>query len=89
LLILIQTYFAPSDELLADLGENHRIVDDRVVGFVERRADGTFAKETVSIIPVEVERMVKRFDRVLRYARRPEEVFGEANGHSAEEVSAG
>jgi hypothetical protein len=81
------TYFAVSDELPADLDENYMIVDDRVVGFLERRADGTFGKETVSTVPVEVERMVKRFDRVLRYAKRPEEVFGRANSHSAEDTS--
>jgi hypothetical protein len=83
------TYFALSNELPADLDENYMIMDDRVVGFLERRADGTFGKETVSTVPVEVERMVKRFDRVLRYARRPEEVFGQGNSHSGEDASAG
>jgi hypothetical protein len=82
------TYFALSNELPADLDENYMIMDDRVVGFLERRADGTFGKETISIVPVEVERMVKRFDRVLRYAKRPEEVFGRANSNSAEDTSA-
>jgi hypothetical protein len=89
LLISIHTYFAPSDELPADLDEDCMIVDDRVVGFLERRAHGTFGTETVSIVPVEVERMVKRFHRVLQHAKRPEEVFSEGNGPSGEEVSAG
>jgi hypothetical protein len=72
-------YIALSDELPSDLDENYLIVDDRIVSFSERRADGTLGERTVSIIPVDVERMVKRFDQVLRYARRPEGLFAEAN----------
>jgi hypothetical protein len=79
------TYIALSDEIPADLDENFLIMDDRVVSFSERRADGTLGERTVSIVPVEVERMVKRFDQVLRYARRPEDVLAEASNKGAGE----
>jgi hypothetical protein len=82
------TYIALSDELPTELDENYLIVDDRVVSFSERRADGTLGERTVSIIPVEVERMVKRFDQVLRYARRSEDVLAETNNHPAADKSA-
>jgi hypothetical protein len=78
----IGTYIALSDELPTELDENYLIVDDRVVSFSERRADGTLGERTVSIIPVEVERMVKRFDQVLRYARPVQDVLVEAKNHS-------
>lgn len=71
-------YIALSEELPTDLDENFLIMDDRVVSFMERLADGTLGERTVSIIPVEVERMVKRFDQVLRYARKAEDVLAEA-----------
>jgi hypothetical protein len=77
------TYIALSDELPTELDENYMIVDDRVVSFSERRAGGTLGERTVSIVPVEVERMVKRFDQVLRYARRPEDVLAEVKNHFA------
>jgi hypothetical protein len=75
----VGTYIALSDELPTELDENYLIVDDRVVSFSERRADGTLGERTVSIIPVEVERMVKRFDQALRYARRSEDVLADVN----------
>jgi hypothetical protein len=78
----IGTYIALVDELPTDLDENYLIVDDRVVSFFERRADGTLGEKTVSIVPVEVERMVKRFDQLLRYARRAQDVLAEASNPS-------
>ena len=80
----INTFIALKDELPPELDENYLIVDDRVVGFSERRADGTLVERTVSIIPVEVERMVKRFDQVLRYARTAEDVVAGANNQVGE-----
>jgi hypothetical protein len=75
----VGTYIALTDELPQELDENYLIVDDRVVGHSERLADGTLGERTISIIPIEVERMVKRFDQALRYARRVEDVLAEAN----------
>jgi hypothetical protein len=79
----IGTYIALADELPRELDENYLIVDDRVVGHSERLADGTLGERTISIIPIEVERMVKRFDQALRYARRAEDVLAEVNRGTA------
>jgi hypothetical protein len=79
----IGTHIALANELPPDMDENYLIVDDHVVSFLERRVDGTFKKETISIVPVEVERMVKRFDQVLRYARKAEDVFAGTDSPSA------
>jgi hypothetical protein len=74
----VGTYIALSEELPSDLDENYLIVDDRVVSFSERRADATVGERSISIVPIEVERMVKRFDQALRYARKAEDVLAEA-----------
>jgi hypothetical protein len=74
----VGTTIAFSDELPQELDENYLIVDDKVVSFSERRADGTLAERIISIVPIEVERMVKRFDQTLRYARKAEDVIAEA-----------
>jgi hypothetical protein len=74
----VGTYIALSEELPPDLDENYLIVDDRVVSFSERRADATVGERSISIVPIDVERMVKRFDQALRYARRAEDVLAEA-----------
>jgi hypothetical protein len=79
------TYFALADELPPDLDENYMILDDRIVSLRERKADGSFGKETISIIPVEVERMVKRFDQVMRYARSWEDVVAKAKNKGGRE----
>jgi hypothetical protein len=82
----IGAYIALSDELPTDLDENFLIMDDGVVSFMERLADGTLGERTISIIPVEVERMVKRFDQVMRYANKAEDVLAEANQQPAVSV---
>ena len=74
----VGTHIAFSDELPQELDENYLIVDDKVVSFSERRADGTLGERIISIIPIEVERMVKRYDQTLRYARKAEDVITEA-----------
>jgi hypothetical protein len=84
----IGTYIALSDELPAELDENYLIVDDRVVSFSERRADGTLGERAVSIVPVEVERMVKRFDQALRYVRKSEDVLAGVTQKVAADSSA-
>jgi hypothetical protein len=77
----VGTSIALSDELPPELDENYLIVDDRVVSFSERRADSTVGERTISIVPVEVERMVKRFDQTMRYARKAEDILaGMKNG---------
>jgi hypothetical protein len=75
----VGTYIALTDELPQELDENYLIVDDRVVGHSERLADGTLGERTISIIPIEVERMVKRFDQALRYARRAEDLLAQVD----------
>jgi hypothetical protein len=74
----VGAYIAISDELPPELDVNYILMDDRVVGFSERLADGSLAESTISIVPIEVERMVKRFDQSLRYARKADEVIAEA-----------
>jgi hypothetical protein len=74
----VGTYIALSEELPPDLDENYLIVDDRIVSYSERRADATVGERSISIVPIEVERMAKRFDQALRYARRAEDVLAEA-----------
>jgi hypothetical protein len=74
----VGAYIALSEELPADLDENYLIVDDRVVSYLERRADTKVGERSISIVPIEVERMKKRFDQALRYARRAEDVIAEA-----------
>ena len=73
------TYIAFSDELPPELDENYLLVDDKVMSFSERRADGTLGERLISIVPLDVEKMVKHFDQVLRYARKAEDVIAEAN----------
>jgi hypothetical protein len=77
------TYIALAEELPSDLDENYLIVDDRVVSYSERRADATVGERLISIVPIEVERMAKRFDQALRYARRAEEVLAESASGTA------
>ena len=73
------TYIAFSDELPPELDENYLLVDDKVMSFSERRADGTLGERLISIVPLDVEKMVKHFDQVLRYARKAEDVIAETN----------
>jgi hypothetical protein len=80
----VGTYIALSEELPPNLDENYLIVDDRIVSYSERLADATVGERSISIVPIEVERMAKRFDQALRYARRAEELLAEAGGHSAQ-----
>jgi hypothetical protein len=80
----VGTCVAISDELPQELDENYLIIDDKVVSFSERRADGTLGERIISIVPIEVERMVKRYDQLLRYARKAEEVVAEARNELAE-----
>jgi hypothetical protein len=75
----VGTHIAISEELPPDLDENYLIVDDRVVSISERRADATVVERTISIVPIEVERMAKRFDQALRYARPAEDVLRDMN----------
>jgi hypothetical protein len=74
----IGTFIAFSDEFPPELDENYLLVDDRVMSFSERRADGTLGERLISIVPTEVERMVKRYDQLLRYSRKAEDVIAEA-----------
>jgi hypothetical protein len=74
----VGAYIAIADELPPELDVNYVLMDDRVVGFSERLADGTLGERTISIVPIEVERMVRRFDQSLRYARAASEVLAEA-----------
>jgi hypothetical protein len=80
----VGTYIALSDELPPELDENYVLVDDRVVSFSERHADGKLRERMISIVPIEVERMVKRFDQTLRYARKAETVLAEAGNKAAQ-----
>ena len=80
----VGTYIAFSDELPLEYDENYLLVDDRVMSFSERRADGTLGERMITIVPQEVERMVKRFDQSLRYARKAEEVIAEASKELAQ-----
>jgi hypothetical protein len=75
----VGSYIAFSDELPSEYDENYLIIDDRVMSFSERRADGTLGERMITIVPIEVERMVIRFDQSLRYARKAEEVIAEAS----------
>jgi hypothetical protein len=72
------THIAFAEDLPPGLDENFLVVDDRVVSYSERRADKTLGERTVSVVPIEVERMVKRFDQLMRYARRAEDVLDAA-----------
>jgi len=75
----IGTYIVLADELPPELDENYLIVDDRVVSYSERRADGTVGERLISIVPIEVDRMVRRFDQTLRYARKAEDILADSN----------
>jgi hypothetical protein len=75
----VGSYIAISDELPPELDENYLIVDDRVVSYSERRTDGTVGERLISIIPIDVERMVKRFTQTLRYARKAEDILPMGN----------
>jgi hypothetical protein len=79
----VGAFFAFSEELPKELDENFLLVDDRVVSYSERLADGTLGERTISTIPIDVEKMVEHFDRALRYARKAEEVLAEAGSGAA------
>jgi hypothetical protein len=78
----VGSYIAISDELPPELDENYLIVDDRVVSYSERRADGTVGERLISMVPIDVERMVNRFDQILRYARKAEDILPSRNSRS-------
>ncbi|HMK08842.1 MAG TPA: hypothetical protein VK449_07430 [Anaerolineales bacterium] len=77
------TRIALSEELPPELDENYLIVDDRVVSHSQRRADGTVGERMISIVPIEVERMVRQFDQAMRYARPVDQVLAESSGGTA------
>ena len=82
-IIPVGTYIAFSDELPQELDENYLLVDDKVMSFSERRADGTLGERLISIVPIEVERMIKRFDQAMRYAKKAEDVLAEVGKGTA------
>lgn len=71
----IEVYIAFPDDLPRDLNEDYLIMDDRVFVRLELTGDGRAKEERISVDPIEVERMVKRFDRLLRYAGKLDDVI--------------
>jgi len=66
----VEVYTALPEELPRELNEDYLIMDDRVCVRMELAGDRHAREERISIDEVEVERMVKRFDMLLRHARK-------------------
>lgn len=68
-------YVAFPDGLPRELNEDYIIMDDKVFTKLALTGDGRAREERISIDSVEVERMSKRFDALLRYSRKLNEVI--------------
>lgn len=75
----IEVYVVFAEELFKEQSEGFNIMDDRVVTHFQRLGDGRVRERSISINPVEVEKMIKRFDIVMRYARKIDEILAKQN----------
>lgn len=66
----IDVYLAFSEELPKDLNKPFLIMDDRVVTRLERIGNQRARETNISTNPMDVERSVKEFDMIMRYARK-------------------
>ena len=71
----IDVYIAFPDDVPKDLREDYMIVDDRAAARLEVAVDGKLKVQRISIDPVEVEQMSKKFDVLLFHARKLESVI--------------
>ena len=71
----IEVYVVQPEDLSRELNEDYLIMDDRVFVRLELTADGHAREETISIDEVEVERLVKKFDLLVKHARRLDDVI--------------
>jgi hypothetical protein len=67
----IEVYVAPAERLPKDLNEDYLILDDRLVF----RTEPTGQTQRVTIDKAEVEQDVKRFDTLLRHAKKLDDVI--------------
>ena len=73
----IELYVVFPDDVPRDLNEDYLIIDDRVLIRLELTGHGRAREQRFSVDPVEVERVVKRFDMLLKYARKLDDVIDE------------
>jgi len=71
----IEVYVIQPEDLSRELNEDYLIMDDRVFVRLELTADGRAREETISIDEVEVERLVKKFDLLVKHARRLDDII--------------
>jgi hypothetical protein len=70
----IDVYVAFPDNVPVELCEDYLIVDDKIFAKLELTNDGRAREQRISIDTVEIERMTKRFDTLLRYSRKIDEM---------------
>lgn len=73
----VEVYVAIAETTPRDLNEDYLIMDNRVFTRLELTGDGYAREERISIDAVEVERMVKKFDMLLRHARKLDDMISE------------
>lgn len=69
----IEVYVAPAESLSKELNEDYLILDDRLVF----RTEQTGQQQRISIDKAEVEQAVKRFETLLRHAKKLDDVIGD------------
>lgn len=73
----IRVYVVYLEELPSDLNEDYIIIDDRIFARLELTGHGQAREERISVEPVEVDRMIRKFDALFRYSRSFEQVKDE------------
>jgi hypothetical protein len=71
----IDVYVVQPENLPPELIDDFLIMDNRVVIRVEFASDGRARAEKISIDKLEVERAVKKFETLIRHARKLDDVF--------------
>ena len=75
----IEVLVAQPEELPKELYQDYVIVDDRVISVTEFDGSGEPNEEKISIDQVDVQRMVKNFDLLVRRAKKLGDVFHDLN----------
>ena len=70
----IDVYVVQPENLPPELSDDFLIMDNRIVIRIEFASDGQARAEKITIDKLEVERTVKKFETLLRHARKLDDV---------------